>query len=605
MPDDIITEESGQEPSEPSGIIHYPFGVTSDRELTELELYLAAFRTDPPPEKGGLGKPHYFWRIVDMLWGAEANTPNKVFKHPWAERMIELACEHRYLGVSGCGSSGKTAIFALWAIVNWMADPLHTLVLVTSTSLKDSRKRIWGAITSYFQSVDGIESTGRIVDSIGMIRSVMPDGTANDDRRGIALIPGERRKEKDAIGKIIGMKNAKVFMIADELPELSEALISAAQSNLALNPYFQMIGMGNFNSIFDPLGVFITPKKGWGSVTVDDDEWETEHGYCLHLDGERSPNVLAREEIYPRIYNLKNLADHKKRYGENSALLWRMCRSFPCPEGATNCIYSDSDFIKGNAGEKAVWMDRPVPVIGADPAFTNDGDDFSVCHLLYGRNENGLPTVEIVGLEKLREDVSLSVKGEARDLQTARQLSEKARERNVDPKNVGLDCSGPGGLAFGSIFSIFSGGEYLPVKFREVASDMPVSAEDPRRGHEAFVDLASELWWMGREFLRSGQIRGMTTEIARQLKARYYKSTRMGDFVKIRIEPKKEMKHRIAKSPDEADAFLIGLHLCRMRFNFNPGGIDVRGAGPRRTENQTWMSRVRKAHSVYENAFTH
>lgn len=539
-------------PSNNQGKFKYPYGIRSHHELSELELWLTAFRLDPPKEVGGVGKPYYFWKIVDLLWGENSRVPkeNKLFKHPWAERMIELACEHKYLGVHGAGSSGKTLIFAAWGIVNWLSDPMNTLVLATSTSLKDARKRIWGAITSLFQLIPDHELIGRLVDSVGMIRSVAPDGTANDDRCGIALIPGEKRKEKDAIGKIIGMKNKKVFMLCDELPELSEALISAAQSNLALNPFFQMVGLGNFNSIYDPLGVFVTPKNGWGSVKVDDEEWETEHGYCLHLDGMKSPNVLLDQDVYPRIYNKKNLKEHQARYGANSALFWRMCRSFPCPEGESNCIYSEADFIKGYSTGKADWLEIPVSVCAADPAFTNEGDNFSVCHGRFGKSANGLPTLEIQEMLTLREDMDLTIKGEARDLQTARQLSEGCRARNVGAKHLGIDCSGPGGLAFGSILSIYWGNNYLPIKFGEVASDLPISMNDPRRGHEAFVNLSSELWWMGRELVRAGQIKNLPAEVAKQLKARHYESVKLGDFLKIKIEPKRDMKKRIGESPD-------------------------------------------------------
>jgi len=605
MPNGIIEDQDTQDQLIQTPRFSYPYGITSEHELSNLELHLLAFKLNPPASAGGVGKPFHFWKLVDMLWGESSKSSKKFFQHPWAERMVELMCEHRYLGLHGCGSSGKSDTAAIWAILNWMSDPMNTLVLVTSTSLKDSRKRIWGAITTYFQAVEGIDCVGNLVDSIGMIRSVMPDGTSINDRCGIALIPGEKKKEKEAIGKIIGMKNAKVFMIADELPELSEALISAAQSNLSLNPFFQMIGLGNFNSIYDPLGIFITPKNGWGSITVEDSEWETKDGYCFRMDGMKSPNVIFEKDIYPRIYNKKNLQEHQSRYGENSALFWRMCRSFPCPEGEVNCIYSDADFIKGDTQAKATWMDTPVPVCAADPAFTNEGDNFSVCLGRFGKNHTGLPTLEIDSVLKIREDVSVTATGEARDLQTAKQLSTVATNFGVSKGNLGIDCSGPGGLAFGSILSIFWGNNYLPIKFGETASDMPISMNDPRKGHEAFVDLSSELWFMGREFIRAGQIKGITPEIAKQLKARYYKSVKMGDYVKIKIEPKKDMKQRIGESPDAGDCFLMLVFLCRFVFGFSPGTINSPGSLVNRSSpNAQWMNKVRQAHSIYENAFS-
>jgi len=52
----------------------------------------------------------------------------------------------KYLAIIGSANSSKTEIGAMWGIISWMADPANTLVLVTSTTLKDSRKRMWGRI---------------------------------------------------------------------------------------------------------------------------------------------------------------------------------------------------------------------------------------------------------------------------------------------------------------------------------------------------------------------------------------------------------------------------------------------------------------------------
>jgi hypothetical protein len=112
------------------------------------------------------------------------------------------------------------------------------------------------------------------------------------------LIAGDRAKEKENIGKLIGAHNKRVILLADELTELSPALVDAARSNLVVNPYFQMIGAGNFASIYDPFGVNAEPAGGWGSVTPDFDEWETKDGLCLRFDG-LSPGILLGRIVTP------------------------------------------------------------------------------------------------------------------------------------------------------------------------------------------------------------------------------------------------------------------------------------------------------------------
>ena len=114
-----------------------------------LLLYMGAVRMGDsflhpmPLEKGGEHAEYHFKRIVAGLWPEDG--PKPFVFHPWAERMLEAACANKYLAVAGCASIGKADFYAVWAIVNFIAGPYDTMVLVISTSLKDSRKRIWGS----------------------------------------------------------------------------------------------------------------------------------------------------------------------------------------------------------------------------------------------------------------------------------------------------------------------------------------------------------------------------------------------------------------------------------------------------------------------------
>jgi hypothetical protein len=107
-----------------------------------------------PLEKGGELPEYHFKRIVSALWPEDG--PKPFVWHPWAERMLEASCRNKYLAVAGCASSGKTDYFAIWAIVNFIVAPYDTMVLVTSTTLKDSRKRIWGSIRDYWQAAPAL-----------------------------------------------------------------------------------------------------------------------------------------------------------------------------------------------------------------------------------------------------------------------------------------------------------------------------------------------------------------------------------------------------------------------------------------------------------------
>ena len=326
-PDGRIVEITDQE---------FQYGRWWSKKIDQFNREIYSFRNPMPLEKGGELPEYHFKRIVSALWPEDG--PKPFVWHSWAERMLEASCRNKYLAVEGCASSGKTDYFAIWAIVNFIVAPYDTMVLVTSTTLKDSRKRIWGSIRDYWQAAPALP--GKLVDSMGLIR--FEDGTGGtSDKSGITLIAAEKKKEKEAVGKLIGFKNKRVIVIADEMPELSESILEASASNLSLNPEFQFIGIGNPASRFDAFGILAKPMNGWQSISPMEDEWQTERGLCIRFDGEKSPNVLTGKLIYPWIVTQAKLDEAKARFGENSLAYYRMFRTPTHPHAA---IMSDRWF---------------------------------------------------------------------------------------------------------------------------------------------------------------------------------------------------------------------------------------------------------------------
>jgi hypothetical protein len=116
---------------------------------------------------------------------------------------------------------------------------------------------------------------GHLVDSENKISYVGRDGKRSD-LSGIVLIPGEKKKERDATGKMQGIHNKNVIFVADELSELSEAITEVAFFNLSKGcERFQFIGISNPASYVDAFGKFAKPSGGWDSIDVDDEEWKT------------------------------------------------------------------------------------------------------------------------------------------------------------------------------------------------------------------------------------------------------------------------------------------------------------------------------------------
>lgn len=538
---------------------------------THLSIELACYKAGLRKEQGGLGAAGHFKEAAKILWG-EHNERKKFVWSPWADKMLEASVKHKYLAVSGCANAGKSDFYAVYAIINWLCDPLNTMILVTSTSLKESKGRIWGSIEEYWMACPGLP--GKLVTSLGLIRMDDPTGQFKaPDKSGIHLIAGEKKKEKEAIGKLIGLKRARVILIADELPELSPAILEAAFSNLDANPFFQLIGIGNPNSIFDPHGTLSKPKDGWRSVSPNDQEWETEKGYHIRFDAYQSPNVLAGRVIYPWLPTMEKIKAKIKELGAESLAFWRMWRGFWCPGGSKENVVSEADIIKFGADEKNVkWAGAVTKLAFLDPGFTNGGDrsvlyfaDYGLAHADDGTTKH---TLLYTGYMLLHEDITK--KDQPRNFQIVEQFKKNCQDRGVLPSNAGFDATGAGG-PFGDIVATVWSPLVRRVMFGGKASALPVSAENKTPAHDKYSNRVSEIWYSIREFMRGGQIKGVEADFAQELIERQVKTEKGGgskEDVRMRVESKKEMKGRISKSPDIADAGLGVLDVARSVHKF-------------------------------------
>jgi hypothetical protein len=85
--------------------------------------------------------------------------------------------------------------------------------------------------------------------------------------------------------------------------------------------------------------------------------------------------------------------------------------------------------------------------------------------------------------------------------------------------------------------------------------------------------------------MRSGQLKGVLPDLAKELTGRKYTTTAGG---KVTIEPKRDYKLRLGKSPDLADAFFLGLDLARQKLGIQAGSL----VGGKMRD--SWQTQVRK-----------
>lgn len=567
----------------------FKYGYQFPDKTTELTIELYCFKRDRSIEAGGLGKFGHLRRAVDLLWNNPSKPTSRGFIwSPWSEELLEEACLNKYLAVAGCASSGKSDAAAVWGIINYLASPTDTLVVMTSTTLREARRRIWKSVVELWEAVPGLP--GKLVDSLGCIKGVSKNNKLTDST-GLALLPCEKKQERKAIGKLIGMKQTNVLLIADELPELPESLVDAAYTNMSTNPNFSMMGLGNPNSHFDAFGIMAEPKGGWDTVSENDYSWETDRGKCIRFDATKNPNLGRSDNLYFWMPTQENIDAAKTKYGEKSLLYYRMYKGFWCPAGVDEAIYSAADFIKGRAFNILPFRES-IMVASLDPAFTAGGD---MCVMTVGELavEGGMKVLQFLEQIGLQEDITSKL---PRSFQIARQFRDACVRKGIAPYSTACDSTGGGGPFLDVLHQEWSS-EVLACGFSGKASDRPISADDNTPANERYVNRMSEIWFNGVELLHQGQLKGVSKLMAREMSSRKYDT--VGSSAKIVVERKVDYKMRTGSSPDHADSAFILIDLCRTRFQLIGGGRFEQSAGRK----QKWQENLAKYNMIPVEAY--
>ena len=293
------------------------------------------------------------------------------------------------------------------------------------------------------------------------------------------------------------------------------------------------------------------------------DEWDTKWGgKYIRLDGERSPNVLLGETKYPWLPTAAKLEEDRILLGPESRGYMRMVRAIFFDSDETTGIYAESELTNCGAMGKVEWEGKPTMVAGIDPAFTNGGDRtiLSIAEVGYARN--GQYVCQFTDAIHLNDDATN--KAVPRTYQIVQQIVDHCKRKGVSPENVAVDSTGAG-----APFCDVLAGEWSPnfmrVTFGGKASDKRVSMNSQLTGEELYMNRVSELWFVGKELMRTRQIYGISSDLAQEMCARNYDMIKTGSL-KVKIESKPDFKSRFGRSPDLADAAFLALDCARQRL---------------------------------------
>lgn len=560
-----------------------------------LDVEYFCFRQGLTVEQGGLGKDVHFKNIVRETW------PEFVW-FEGADEQADALCNYPVSGFTAGASYTKSDLMSKYGNVCWQSNPVETLVIICSTSAIDAKQRIFGHVIRDFRKARAqAKAVGKLIESQSIIKlSESTDGIAASDNSSICLVAAGDQYKNDALKRLEGRKNKWVILLIDEGQDVSQEIIDTALWNLTANAHFEVHMAGNASSRFDPLGMFMQPVEGWNSINRFTHKWKIRvggrEGIGIHFDAtaEDAPNMKRFAMGVPQLPFLRKAEDiisAKTHLGENNPVYMRQFVGFwPDGEGETNFLVTDQALASHGAYDKPEWKTAPTPVDGIDPSYSSEGDRFMDVQVLYGLTTHGVWTIAV---HKGVHVKPRPIIGETKDDANIRECKRLAEDREVGPRNIGMDASA--GTALLSIAHKNWSPDILGVPFGGSATDLPISQFDKRLASDVYANAVSELWGVFVEFLNAGQIKGITPELAKELTARKFEIVAGG---KVKVEKKSEMKKRLGFSPDFADGLMVAIRVIRERLKVVAGASTPAAA---RTSGD-WKKVMRKSDVVSQSA---
>jgi len=560
------------------------YGITWADGLTDADIELKIAFDVRPSElpslhtaSGFLGAFTHLQRAIDLIW----NRYDKplLYWNDWSELMLREYLTNSETIISGSSASWKSTTFAVYAVCFWMADPLNSKVIISSTTLGGLRERIWKDILHFWRSSQC--GFGNVIQH----PTPKIQTQKGDDSTGIHGVAVEQGDTDKAIDKIKGRHAPNMLVGIDEGTGAQQAIVDACLNLGTGCKRFQIGMLGNPSSYFDQFGRMAEPEQGWNTVTVDNEKWKTKRGgICIHLDGHKAPNVLAGKQKYPGMIAQKDLDIAAQQYGENSPRYWQERRGFWPPEGLTKTVLTEAMIEKFHARDKPIWVGESELVAALDPAF--EGGDrrilrfgkVGICDSLQG--ETHVHHKILCPTETLSLKVDVTSK-EPIHYQIARQVREECKARGVDPDYFAMDSTGEGG-GVAAIFKREWSEDFIEVEFGGYADkDRSVSDLNPRKAREEYVNKVTQLWFQFRTAVERNQIRGLDDETAKEFCQRNVDYTKYAP--RVIVESKKDMKGLRGRSPDYADAMVVMVELCLQR-GLLPSATVFQG----RTRSESW-----------------
>jgi hypothetical protein len=455
--------------------------------------------TSPDPTASDAERVLDSWRADPVLMAREA-----FGVEPWsrqAELLRAVAAFDRVAVRSGhkVGKSITAAILAFWFALT----RTPSRVVLVSSSAFQVKDILWREVRNLY---DRAKERGFVLGPEPALDPATGLLLATGDIKGVSTNKPERAA---------GVSGAHLFYILDEASGIDEAILEAIEGNRAGGAKIVMFSNPTRTSgtYFD---AFHEKRRFWKQI---------------HISSEESPNVKAGRQVVPGLALLEYVKEKQQEWGEDSPLYAvRVRGDFPAQgERSVVSLASLTEARKRHDEHEDVG-DGPLE-LGVDPA--REGDDEFVIAARRGRR-----------LLPLRAFTQLDgPNGAGKVLEVVRELRREGEKPRVKVDVIGIGAS-----------------VYDSLKHSDEVETVPVSvaksptATDP--GEPEYALLRDQLWFAVRAWLKTAAI-PEDGKLENDLVAPQYSYDARG---RIKVEGKAEIKKRLKRSPDRADAVCLAVY---------------------------------------------
>lgn len=527
--------------------------------------------------------------------------------NPWTQRILSAFCDEKYcirrgnvelrfISLTGCATASKTHTVGVFASAWWEMDPDNSAVVLTSTTKKAMAQRVWPVIQE--MAMHRLDPRNKAKDPLGNLLNSQHcwQAAKGDDKHSVLCQALQGGNLMEAVENVKGQHTPRRLIVVDECNDTPEAIFAAIPNARKGCQEFIVIFIGNAVSKLDLHGMVCEPKKGWTNINVDDEEWPTggvkkyqiEPGWCLHFDGAKSPNVLAKQTVYDYLYTYEDWQAGEQAGADyrNSIWFWANDRGFWPSDDLKFTVLTETMLDKYDAYGQLVFYGPVMHLAGFDPGkFSVGGDDAILQFADLGKLENGKLGLQLT--DKFSLD-AIALSKDPVDYQLASQIMAKCQERGVPPNQFGIDATGTGRGVWAILAHDWNADIHM-IEFGGNADDLPASEEDPRPSIQVYDNQVTELWWSVRQAVTAGVMKGMYREAAIEFTGREYELKNR----RYRVVDKTECKKRIRRSPDHADAISVLTRVARFH------GL-IGGATPsQRALTESWLDSAARNHQIF------